>query len=553
MSNFYIDADRPFLDYEAFGLPGVSGLWRGPAPATDLTPGTYAVALGASQTFGRFVEKPFPQLLAERIGMPVLNLGIGGAGAFSFRRRDLGPLISGAKFCIVQAMSARSVPTFYFDPFSGENVFGLDKSRMGPAAFAETVLRHVLAQDDPALARRVMHTLRRGWTAEYYWLARRIKSPKILLWFAEREIDYEAGTASLESWIGRFPHGVDNGTWQSVQPHYQYAVEVISSRGRPHVLMRAGKPVELDMGNGRKVPENRYYPSPAMHEDAAVALEGICGDLAKDRTPKSRFSILSREPLSRSMPEPDKIKPNFLIIGAAKSGTSAVAVQLAQHPDIFIPDAKELHLFDRQPQLRLDPASPAWQAYLAHFAGAKDFRLRGEATVAYTMFPLAQSVPEKIMGHLGPIKLIYIVRDPLDRIVSQYRHARRDDPKLVPFEDWVLTSEAQRGAVERSNYLQQLQPFINLFGQERVKVIFYEDYRDDYRRSLEEICVYLGADWAGMSGVPNLEVNKTSETTVPVPRLAASVRDQLRLRLRADTQTFLARYGKPTGYWPSMA
>ncbi|WP_353959339.1 sulfotransferase domain-containing protein [Paeniroseomonas aquatica] len=318
-------------------------------------------------------------------------------------------------------------------------------------------------------------------------------------------------------------------------------------------ITRGGRPVALDMGNGRMVTENRYYPSPAMHGDAAVALAGICGELAEDRVPRSRFTVLSREAPPPAAPGPEAVKPNFLIIGAAKSGTSALALQLAQHPDIFIPDAKELHLFDRQPQLRPDPASPAWQAYLAHFAGAGGFPLRGEATVAYTMLPLVQAVPERIMGHLGPIRLIYLVRDPLERIVSQYRHARRDDPALPPFEDWVQTPAAQRGAVERSNYRRQLQPFLALFGEARVKVIFYEDYRADHRRSLAEVCGFLGADPAELAGVPNPEVNRTSEAAVPRPRPGAAVRERLRQQLRADTQAFLAHHGKPADYWPSMA
>lgn len=552
MTKLYFEADKSFIDYQPFQIPPLPGVWRGPAPDFPLVPGQYAVAIGAAQTFGRFVEKPYPALVAERIGMPVLNISSGGLGPDSFGNRQLMNVLNGARFCIVQAMSGRSGANDFFDGRTGANAFGLVKGSAGPAAFAETVLRHVHGTGDTALMGRVMHAQRRAWSAGYYWLARGIKVPKVLLWFAERDMDYHENPATFEGWIGSFPHAVDRATWLSVLPYYEHHVEVISRRGRPHRIMRDGAPVPLDMGNGTKSLVNRYYPSPAMHEDAALALTEICEKLAAG-DPAPRSTVLSREPLARPPIIEADVKPNFLIIGAAKCGTSAIAVQLMQHPDIFIPDAKELHLFDRMSKSETDFSSREWQSYIAHFAGAGGFRHRGEATVSYTMLPHVKDIAEKIHNHLGKIPLIYVVRDPLQRIISYYRHAKRDVPATPALEEWIGQPAERTRAIFRSNYLRQIEPFVARFGSDRIKIVFHEEFEANHADSLADICRFLGADPGKMMMVRNVRVNRTDEKAVPRPDVTPAVLALLRKELLADTHSFLRANGRPETYWPSMA
>ena len=70
----YQERDYEVVDYELYAIPGI-GMARGPAP-DSLEAGRYFTCLGAAQTFGCFCERPFPALVAERLGVPALNFGM---------------------------------------------------------------------------------------------------------------------------------------------------------------------------------------------------------------------------------------------------------------------------------------------------------------------------------------------------------------------------------------------------------------------------------------------------------------------------------------------
>ncbi len=104
-------------------------------------------------------------------------------------------------------------------------------------------------------------------------------------------------------------------------------------------------------------------------------------------------------------------RPNFLGIGVAKTGTTSMFEILRQHPQIFLPDVKEVHFFDEYYDKGLD-----W--YLRFFDGVKNEKAIGEITPIYIY---DRTVPEKISADLGSdIKLILILRNPADRAYSNY-------------------------------------------------------------------------------------------------------------------------------------
>lgn len=78
----YQQEDRNIIDYQLFKIDGIDSHIRG--PERELVPGEYAVAIGAAQTFGRFSESAYPDLLSDKIGFPVINLGFSGAGPSFF-------------------------------------------------------------------------------------------------------------------------------------------------------------------------------------------------------------------------------------------------------------------------------------------------------------------------------------------------------------------------------------------------------------------------------------------------------------------------------------
>ena len=95
------------------------------------------------------------------------------------------------------------------------------------------------------------------------------------------------------------------------------------------------------------------------------------------------------------------VTPNFLIIGAMKSGTSTLAGLLRSHPGVFMATTKELHFFDRDENF-----AKGWEWYLAHFEDASDAVAIGEATPAYTRTGEFPQAPARIAARLPDAKLL---------------------------------------------------------------------------------------------------------------------------------------------------
>lgn len=204
--------------------------------------------------------------------------------------------------------------------------------------------------------------------------------------------------------------------------------------------------------------------------------------------------------------------PDFLLVGAAKAGTSSVASYLNQHPEIFLSPLKEPNYF----ALRKDdplPAGPApeyvlqkllynWSeleedAYYGLFQGAQPAQVAGEASVRYLYFPGA---PAKIHAANPEARIIAILREPVSRMFSHYNMNVQQHLEPLSFEE-ALDAEAERieagwgwdwhyAAVSR--YAEQVERYFNLFGRDRVAVFFYEDLARDPQGILEAIYAHLG-------------------------------------------------------------
>src|SRR5438477_4742612 len=145
MNEGYQRDDAAIVDYQLWRLPELPLRLRGPALLP--LPQKYGVAIGAAQTFGRFVAEPWPLLLARQLGVPVLNLGISGAGPSLFLLHPgLVEIAMRAQFVIVQVMSARSVSNSRVRTGTNQGTLvRLDKPQSKPR-FAEDVYRELLAE-----------------------------------------------------------------------------------------------------------------------------------------------------------------------------------------------------------------------------------------------------------------------------------------------------------------------------------------------------------------------------------------------------------------------
>lgn len=138
-----------------------------------------------------------------------------------------------------------------------------------------------------------------------------------------------------------------------------------------------------------------------------------------------------------------RIVPDFIIIGAPKCGTTALYTYLKDHPDIFMPQAKEPHFFaqnlsDRYARIR------NFEDYAALFKEAKNDQICGEASVLYYLYPEAL---QKIIAHNPDVKIIFMVRDPVSMIVSYHTqlllNLEEDEQDFQ--KAWVLQEERKKG------------------------------------------------------------------------------------------------------------
>lgn len=278
MSTRYQERDYDVIDYELFPLLGFQRLFRGPRPAS-LNAGEYFVCIGAAQTFGCYCPKPFPTLLSERLGIPVLNMGVAGAGpAFFIRRRPFLWYANGARFAVLQVMSGRSESNSLFETDGSEM---LKRRSDGKEIAASLAYGELLATLSPSEVDSVVEETRRNWIANMQKLLGLIHVPKVLVWFSIRTPEYLPRYGDERELLGAFPQLVNRPMVEALRSHVDEYVEVITSRGFPQPLFNrfTGEPATIrmraDLG-GKSKHQNTYYPSPEMQLDAADALEPAC-------------------------------------------------------------------------------------------------------------------------------------------------------------------------------------------------------------------------------------------------------------------------------------
>src|SRR5262245_19380143 len=112
-----------------------------------------------------------------------------------------------------------------------------------------------------------------------------------------------------------------------------------------------------------------------------------------------------------------------------KAGTTSLAHYLRAHPQVHVPERKELYFFTGEDHWR---RGTAW--YESQFDGAGEALAVGEACVGYSMHPVYADVPERIATVLPRVRFIYLVREPVDRMVSHYRHRVWHGEEDLPIE-----------------------------------------------------------------------------------------------------------------------
>jgi hypothetical protein len=210
--------------------------------------------------------------------------------------------------------------------------------------------------------------------------------------------------------------------------------------------------------------------------------------------------------------------PTFLIIGAMKAGTTALHAYLRQHPEIFLPEVKELNFFVDDytgPQLN-PPEQQNWTKgidwYLSHFREAGRAKAIGEASPNYTRYPFYPHVPSRIACILPDVKLIYVLRHPIARIRSHYLHDLARGREKQPIAAAVLDDERY---ITASQYAAQIEEYLRFFDFNRLLILKSEELYERRRETVNRILHFLKVDEIDVPLHLDFEVHRTQEKFVP--------------------------------------
>lgn len=195
----------------------------------------------------------------------------------------------------------------------------------------------------------------------------------------------------------------------------------------------------------------------------------------------------------------NKARPDFLIVGAARAGTTSLYYWLKQHPEVFMPDIKEPSYFVHGYGIS------DWEKYLSLFEPGRGKKAIGEASAAYLAAPES---PRWIREILGDVKIIILLRNPVERAWSLYCWMVMEGYEWISNFEQALAEEEKRfnnRTFRQSNpeyfwdymyfrsglYYEQVKRYIDLFG-ENVRVYLFDDLINLPKRVYADICNFLG-------------------------------------------------------------
>jgi len=183
-----------------------------------------------------------------------------------------------------------------------------------------------------------------------------------------------------------------------------------------------------------------------------------------------------------------KNKVDFLIIGAQKSGTTSLHEYLRTHDGIYLPPSKELHFFDKHHKKGYD-------YYHSKFE-FNNYQMFGEST---PMYLYDQECIKKIFNYNPDMKLVIMLRNPIERAYSLYNMAKKHNQETLTFSD-AIRGEKNRlpskwySYVDRGLYFKQISNVLKFFEMEKIHFIRHEDYLSDQEGEISKVMNFIGVD-----------------------------------------------------------
>ncbi|WP_432478370.1 sulfotransferase [Nocardioides sp. GXQ0305] len=225
--------------------------------------------------------------------------------------------------------------------------------------------------------------------------------------------------------------------------------------------------------------------------------------------------------------------PTFLVIGAAKSGTSSLFSYLRGHPEVFVTTPKELHFF-----------SHGWRrglgSYEGYFEGSEGYRARGEASTSYTQAPRFEGVPARIAEAVPDVRLVYLIRNPVERIRSQYVHYVDRGREGRPLDEAVRENPDY---LDTSRYAYQLGLYLEHFRRDQVLVLANDQLRDARTDTMREVFGFLGVDPDAPIRPLDRELNRSANKRQAPPLVDSGRRLLRRTRLARHVPRSVRAHG----------
>jgi hypothetical protein len=177
--------------------------------------------------------------------------------------------------------------------------------------------------------------------------------------------------------------------------------------------------------------------------------------------------------------------PNLIILGGLKCGTTSIHHYLGLHPEIQMSKPKELNFFVEELN---------WDLGLDWYASRFDdrFEVRGESSPHYTNQPRFTGVAERIHEHCPDARLLYMVRDPIKRILSHWVHATGAGYETR--EMAATLSDPDTSYMRRSMYWMQLQPYLELFDRSQIEIVTQEELQTEREATMRKAFGFAGVD-----------------------------------------------------------
>lgn len=189
--------------------------------------------------------------------------------------------------------------------------------------------------------------------------------------------------------------------------------------------------------------------------------------------------------------------PTFLIIGTMKGGTTSLHRYLRQHPEVFMPERKELNFFlDEYTGPPIDPPEERnWSRgitwYERQFAGVEGERAVGEASANYSRYPTYPGVAERIAAVVPKAKIIYLVRNPIDRVLSHYLHDVANGREQCPLHIAVRRDDRY---LAPSRYATQCEHYLRGFSSDQLLLLKTDDLLAQRAETVRRVLEFIGVN-----------------------------------------------------------